>query len=324
MIKAQMKDPKGNVVCEITLPATPSELPLANYVSFLTEAAKYGIPGQNLIRVMAKAVAEFSGQPIETILSAQLGDGWQDSDAPVEGIAAMYGWCMNVIGKWQGNFREYGNFEFQHKGQTFHIPTITTQAIGGASLPDIDVNEAIEAFETVRMFSDRIQAGATVRECVSVLQMVFDEKKRESYEKQLMTLIPESKSMDLKDFDVLETILEKHGDQDGNMSYSRYLMMMAIICRKPGEKLPENEKAKRAFINERAILFQDIDTQTALDVDFFLQITFKAYGMTLPVIGSLIRPALGHVVEMKSWKGRLIPGPSSKTKLFTNVLGGKR
>lgn len=325
MIKIELKNRAKEVVCQIKLPANAGELPLANYVSFLAEADKVGRNGYNSVRQMAKAVAEFSGEPVEKVMKAQFGDDWDGQDAgQIEGIKAMFGWCVDVVGGWKGELRGNDNHRFEYDGETFEIPIIGVQAIGGRVLPDIEVNEAIEAFETVRLFGDQITKGATVRECVGALKMTKEKQVREPYEKRLKAMVKEAEKADLSDYETLDNLLDQHGDESGNMAYSRYLTMMAILCRKPGETLPEKDSEKQRFIAARAAHFQGIDTKTALDVDFFLLTTFNALGMIQPVFGSLIRPLIGPVVETRNWNVKPMPGRLSTTAMFTHVWGGKR
>jgi hypothetical protein len=117
-------------------------------------------------------------------------------------------------------------------------------------------------------------------------------------------------SIDLTNIDVpaVERIIVSHGDPDGNYTFTRYLRVLAILCRMPGESLPHAEREKRAFIAERMQFFEGIDTKTALDVDFFLLNILTACEMILPVIGSLILPAFAVVAEMSAWNERHIPG----------------
>ena len=324
MITATLKTPKGETVCEIPLPSNPSELPLANYVSFLAEAAKVPLPGKNVPMAMAKAVSEFSGVPFDTVLTAQFGEDWNAETTVIDGVKTLYGWCVNVLGKWKGELRGEDDFEFTHKGEAFTVPYVTAQALSGAILPDIEVVEAIEAFEVVRLFTSQIETGASVRECVAMLQVLSDEKERETYTKRLRALVPELQSTDFEaiDYEGLEEVSAKHGDESGNMAYTRYLRMMAILCRKPGEKLPADESQKKRFIAERSAFFQDIDTATALDADFFLLTIFNNSGKINHVVGSLIHPVFGHVVETKSQSVKRIREQLSTRRLSTKESVG--
>lgn len=326
MITATLKTPKGETVCEISLPRNPSELSLVRYVSFLIEVAKIDLPGKNVVAVMAKAVSEFSGVDIGTIFRAKLGEDWTGENEAIEGIKTLYGWCVHTIGQYKGVLRGEQDHTFDVGGELFNIPVIRVQQIGGTILPDIVVAEAIEAFETVRAFSEHVEKGANVRECVAMLQTLTDSTDKLPYMKRLRALVPETESVDLEnsDYDYFQELLSTHGDEDGNYTYSRYLTMMAILCRKEGEKLPVNESERRKFIAERSAFFQGIDAKTAMDVDFFLLNIFSDLNKTHHVIGSLIRPVIGAVVETKKLSEKPMPVRSNTRKQYTKGLGGVR
>lgn len=324
MIVVTLRTPKGEPACDIQLPANASELPLARYVSFINEAAKMSLPGNNIVMTMARAVAEFSGQDLDKILTAHFGNEWQQNDSSIDGIRAMYGWCLDAVGKYKGVLRNKSTHQFTHKKTTFEIPTLILKAINGTILPDIETGEAIEAFEVVRTFGDQIERSATVQECVAFIRA--QDSEQDKYVKRLRILVPELSSVELigaTDEQYMD-ILQKHGDDDGNLAFSRYLYMMAILCRKPGEKLPVKHTEKKAFINSRAAFFEDIDTATALDVDFFLLSTLKSLKKNQQTVGSLILPAFGAVAETKSLNVKRIIDKSSTRKPFTSVLGGAR
>lgn len=326
MIVANLKTPSGETVVDIPLPANPSELSLAKYVSFLTEVAKIDLPGKNVVQVMAKAVSEFSGVDIDTVFRAKLGEDWSEETQVIEGIKTLYGWCVNTIGRYKGVLRGDEDHSFEYGGQIFFVPVIRVQQIGGTILPDIETGEAIEAFETVRAFSEHIEKGAGVRECVAMLQTLPNNEDKAPYIKRLRVLVPETESVDLEnaEYEYLQELLSKHGDEEGNYTYSRYLTMMAILCRKQGEKLPTVDSERKRFIAERSAFFQNIDAKTAMDVDFFLLTIFNALEKTHPVIGSLIHPVLGAVVGMTRQKEMPMQGRSNTKNPFTKGLGGNR
>lgn len=326
MIVANLKTPTGETVVDIPLPSNPGELSLVKYVSFLAEVAKIDLPGKNVVQVMAKAVSEFSGVDIDTVFRAKLGEDWSEETQVIEGIKTLYGWCINAIGKYKGVLRTDEDHEFVYGGEKFYIPVIRVQQIGGTILPDIETGEAIEAFETVRAFSDHIEKGAGVRECVAMLQTLPVNEDKAPYIKRLRILIPEAEGVDLEnaEYDYLQEVVSKHGDEEGNYTYSRYLTMMAILCRKRGEKLPSSESERRKFVAERSAFFQAIDAQTAMDVDFFLLNIFSTLNKINPVIGSLIHPAIAAGVEMTSQSVKRTAVPSNTRKRFTSESGGNR
>lgn len=55
-----------------------------------------------------------------------------------------------------------------------------------------------------------------------------------------------------------------------NLMFERELRILAILMRKPKEKLPFNPRKRAKFVEERARHFMEIDTATVMDVRFFL------------------------------------------------------
>lgn len=325
MIVVNLKSPAGDPVCDITLPENPAELPLARYVSFMAEVAKIPLPGTNVVFVMAKAVAEFSGQPLDVILTAKFGDEWKQNNSAIEGIRALYGWCVEAIGKYKGQPRTEADHRFKIGKQDYEIPLILMKAVGGRMLPDIETGEAVEALEIIRTFGNSIATSSSVRVCVAGIQTTEGEE-QEKYIKRLWELVPELKSTDLKNAtdDGMRQILADHGDEEGSLEFSRYLYMMAILCRKPGEKLPWKHAERKDFIARRAAEFQGIDTQTALDVDFFLHSILNALKRNQPIAGSLILPAIEAVVETRKLNDRRTRRLlSTKKPSLKGLVGGR-
>lgn len=315
MIVVKLKTPAGEPVCDIELPTTPAELPLARYVSFMNEVAKMQLKGANIVMVMARAVAEFSGKPLDEILLAHFGPEYASNESAIDGIRALYGWCIETIGSYRGVLRNKKDCEFKHHGQTYFIPTLVLKSMGGNILPDIETAEAVEAFEVVRLFGNSIEQAASVQECVAEIRSSGEE--REACIKRLRALVPElaGANFDAMTDEQYAEILERHGDDNGNFVFSRYLHMMAILCRKPGEKLPWKPAERKRFINERAAEFQDIDTATGLDIDFFLLSTLAALKKNHRTVGSLSLRALEATAATRRLKGRLITGQSSIRKM---------
>lgn len=109
--------------------------------------------------------------------------------------------------------------------------------------------------------------------------------------------------------------LEKpEGDPEGSYRYGLYLRLLAILASKEGEKMPVDAGAMQAFIAERTAYFQDIDTKTALDVDFFLTAILTHLGKTHRIAGSLALPVIGHGAVTQRLKWRRIKGRKNKMR----------
>lgn len=300
---AKITGSNGELIAQFDIPNSASEVPLSRFVSFLHEDGKKHLAGANAILCMTKAVSEFCGVDHDKILASDfIGD---TSDRKfVTGIGRIYAACVEAVSGWAG--RQRNSFYFTHNDTEYHIPSIYFDSLAGHILPAMTTNEAIESLETIRIFEEHIKRSASVRDCAAMIISGVDEGGE--YMKRLRAILPEASNLKPSDTEKLFDLAEKHGDPDGNFQFTRYIKMIAILARKRGEMLPTNDPEKRVFIADRMREFENIDTQTALDVDFFLLSTCNASGMIKPVIGSLIRQALEVAVEMKVRSGRRTSG----------------
>lgn len=287
---------------ELLFPDGPAELPLNRYIDFFAHTRK--INYENPIANMAAAVAAFAGVEVSELDGIQAGEG---------GIKQLYAFALKQIQKWQPAQMDYteSRIPFTYKGETFYLVN--------PLLPEADytVAEAVEAFETVRLYTDAIKKTETITELAIGVQYSPEDVEMR---KRLIAAIPD-KDVDLND---TWSIINKYGDPDGNKPFSRYVKLVAIFARKEGETLPATELKRKEFIANRMKFFQGIDTKTALDVDFFLLNMFTHSKQTTACIGSLIRPLLEVVVEMNLRSGKRSTGRSkTKKKYSIKQVGGR-
>lgn len=258
---ATLRRKGGEEICRIPLPRTAADVTLARYVSFLAEADKIGSEAHNGMHVMARAVHEFTGAPLDEILLATVGAEWDKTKSLDEGVRTLYGWIVNAVGEYKGKARTGEDFEFEHKGSKFTIPFITQSAISGRDiLADVETIEMIEAMESVRNVKEEIEAK---------------------------------------------------GDPDGSFIFTKYLRVIACLCRKDGQRLPIESAAREQAIQDTVHFLTDIDAQTALDVDFFLKSLFQPYGETGGILGFLSRRSLDLAAETKRVSAKHITVPSN-------------
>jgi hypothetical protein len=114
-------------------------------------------------------------------------------------------------------------------------------------------------------------------------------------------------------------------DVNGNYLYTRYLRIIATLCRKQGEDLPMNDLQRERFIGERIEFFRDIDAATAMDVDFFLSNSLGLSDPSLKTVGFLSRQSLAVVAETRFRKQKPLPKPSrtAKRSLKGSATGGR-
>jgi len=107
--------------------------------------------------------------------------------------------------------------------------------------------------------------------------------------------------------------IKKEGDPKGNIWYSRYIKMLALLLEEKGDEFLTDQALRERKIAQREIFFQDIDLRTALDVDFFLLTLLIHSKQTHKIAGSLNQAVFEMTVQtlrhnaalMKSVKGYL-------------------
>ena len=121
-----------------------------------------------------------------------------------------------------------------------------------------------------------------------------------------------------------EVSVKERPNEAANIRFTTYLKMLAILARRDGEILPVNDAQREQFLSQRLAHFQDIDAQTALDVDFFLHSTLRNWNATHEIAGSFIRRLFALAVETQSWKGKPTTGRKRTTAKSSPVSAGAR
>lgn len=299
MIKVSARNGiSGEEVTEFMFPSSLKEIGLNRYVDFFCEVRRMSYSNPYLH--MANAVAAWAGISQSDVTSLAIKG---------EGMEKLYAYAMKCASGWKPSVIDSdGGISFEHKGETFHIKNhLRPEA-------DMTVAEAIEAFETVRIYGEVIEKAATVTE----LALSYDGT--EGSRRLLMNAIPD-KTMEPGD---TNAIIQKYGDPDGNGTYSRYLLLLAIFARRAGETLPVGEIERKQFLADRAVFFEGVDANSALCADFFLHSMFTASGKTPVFTGSLIRQHIEAVVEMSVQRGKHTIVPSRhKRKSSKRRVGGR-
>lgn len=295
MNRATLKRRNGEPIAVFDLPETNTETPLSRYISFLNEMKKFELEDINPIQVMAQAVGEFTGVELGDILQAKIGDEWEKDRQLDGGVRSLYGWIVNTLTNWKGEARSPNDFTFEYKGDKYKIPYLVSSEIAGG-LPtlqgnDIETNDAVEAFETIRMFDQSVKSAGDPK---------GERAKRIAQLKGDIVKNGDESGDKMREMKRLEAQTDHDGDPNGNLMFARYLRMIAILARKEGERLPTNDGDRERWIQTRMLHFQEIDTKTALDVDFFLIGLLMLSKRTHPVIGSLIHPLFGLAVANQS------------------------
>lgn len=123
---------------------------------------------------------------------------------------------------------------------------------------------------------------------------------------------------------VYEEMNKTDDDPQGNRAFARYLRTLAVLLRKPGERLPTEPGDRERFIQGRMVEFQEMDAKTAVDVDFFLLNTLTLSETILPLVGSLTLPlfALALTIQPQSAQRGKKQLPTKKL-LVPALVGGR-
>jgi hypothetical protein len=78
-----------------------------------------------------------------------------------------------------------------------------------------------------------------------------------------------------------ENIIRDHGDQDGAMSFTMDLKVLAAIFRPEGEQLPYNVSKRDRYIEDRAQELSDLPFDVVLDIRFFLTSILLRFAQTV-------------------------------------------
>lgn len=99
--------------------------------------------------------------------------------------------------------------------------------------------------------------------------------------------------IELKEFRrKMNRIIDKTGDETGQITFNLGLTELALLMRKKGEKLPFNKDKRIKFLNQRASHFGDIDLDKIMKVRFFLLNTLKS--LVSKMITGTILKTLNH------------------------------
>lgn len=271
----------GAILATIELPKTLKQVPLNRFIDFLVECRNFGDENQNQFVVMARAISAFCDHPLSDIVEAELGS--DEITALDGGLRGLFGYISNLIHTAKGTLLTPGNASFEYMGETYTIPVIMQQAMAGEyTLADLSVIETIEVLEVERFKTQKTLMSGDPNGHIRQKIMAVANEEMGVYEpgdSRRMAISTAANAM-------IAAETEKAGDPDGSLLYSKYLKMVAILCRSKGDKkdreewgkIWSNDARREAWINERAAHFSfnpangtiGIDSQTALNVDFFL------------------------------------------------------
>ena len=315
MLRGTLKKPTGEVLFEFDIPSSLSELPLNRFIDFLVECRKMDTDADNTGEYICRAVAAFTGFPIDRLIFAQ----FETYTEPglIDSVSKVFSYALGLLSKAKGGLLTPGNAIFEYKGESYRIPVILQQAIAGESiLPGLSTIEVVEVAEVHRfkkqVTNNQADPDGKLRRKI---RAIFEEEVKQSNTRA-------DKSDQLRQVEVIE--LEKEGDPDGSLLFTTYLKTLAILARKDGEVLPFNDSEREAWIQKRAVHFSEIDAQTALNVDFFLTSILQNSESEMPVAGFLNRQSFAAVAAISLKKGRRSTGRKRIAKKSSRRSAGAR
>lgn len=99
---------------------------------------------------------------------------------------------------------------------------------------------------------------------------------------------------------------KKDGDPNGDLWYSQYLKMLALLLHEEGAEFVFDQTIRERQIAKTEVFLKDIDLETALNVDFFLLSILTASGRMTAIAGSLNQAAFSLTVAMTKPNARLM------------------
>lgn len=153
--KIKLKKPDGTIIAELPMYRSLYEVPLNRYIDFikaeepLHDKEKLEAGEVNVARVLAKAVGEFFGVPLNSVLDAHYGN---TDDIPSGGLQSLYVWIANLVGTFKARIRTPQDCYFDYKGERYTVPIIGVQTLSALPLlPAMDTGQMIEAYEIRRI-----------------------------------------------------------------------------------------------------------------------------------------------------------------------------
>lgn len=304
---------------EIKLPGSLAEVPLNRYIDFIVECRAVGDPDKNQVSAMARAAGAFYGLDLEDMVKRTLET---DPNAEIVGLDKslknLFGHAISVVKGASGELVTPDRAEITYKGEVYRVPAIVQSALRGEpSLPGITVIEAVECAEIRRVTAQSVEARGNPNGQLRkvILDLLIGETGANN--------IPDKAVMDKAEAFIKEETA-KRGDPDGSLMFSMYLHLLAVLLRKEGEQMPIGDAEREAWILDRATYFQEIDAQTALNLDFFLLHISRNSEESPDAIGFLSRPMMRLLVETELRAAKPKQRLNRKTKpSFKGLAGGK-
>lgn len=303
----------------IELPGSLAEVPLNRYIDFIVECRAIGETGKNQVSAMARAAGAFYGLDLEDMVKRTLET---DPEAEIVGLDRslrnLFGHAISIVKGASGELITPDKAEITYKGEVYRVPVIVQSSLRGEpTLPGITVIEAVECAEIRRVTAQSVESrgnpGGSLRK--AVLDILIGETGAEN--------IPGKAVMDKAEA-IIKEETARRGDPDGSLMFSMYLHLLAVLLRKGEEQMPIGDAEREAWILERATYFQEIDAQTALNLDFFLLHISRNSDESPDAIGFLSRPMMRLLVETELRAAKPKQRLNRKTKRsFKGLAGGK-
>lgn len=290
-VKAYIDRAGGTPIGPIDLPTSLKYVPLPRYIDFIVECRKFD-HADNPILVMASAISGFTDWPLIEIVEGQVGNVFAVENAGIsQSITGLFTYISNLCFRAKGELVDRENATFEVDGIEYIIPYPTQQAIAGEiELPYLSVIQTIEAVEFQRLKEREVQAkGDPTGFIKTQIMQVADAQTAglNELDPARMYIMQAAKQVTARE-------VEKAGDPNGTQMFTLYLRMAALLSRRVDdmEPMPFDDAEREVWINNRVVALQKMDTQTALNIGFFLTTILSGLESIPETTGSLIRPLL--------------------------------
>ena len=247
MIQGILEIGERKISC--SLPETARDWQLTDYVDFVICVKQILNSEGNTFELMAKAIQVVTNVNIHDILSADMGEDYEPSAGEITGVNQMFGYLKETALKYTGKQRNKKDFRVRFAGKTYYMPLPNVLALVLNKQPtDVTVYQAAECLEIIRLSTEMMK------------------KKSEDHV------------------------------AIGNLWFSQYIKMIALLLQDESQDYRSLtlDLRERVF-KQKTLLFSgnkkegkpSIDLETALDIDFFLQIILLELKKTHAIAGSL-------------------------------------
>lgn len=235
---------------DLPFPQNAREWPIKNYIKYIVKMEQYNewlaksdtltLEPMNYqyqaIVHKAKAISAFFDLPANKFYEIIVKEELDDDS--ITDLNLLGDTIQNFCASIQiANLDVFTNrYTFEFQGKKYYIDPILVKGLSGINQLDIKLGQLIEIMEKRR-------------------------------------LVAQHKSLKVPDPN--DPTKKIFGDPEGSLRYSNLILNIAALSKEEGEEEINDPDMFDQLVEEKRVLFKDIDIQTAMDVDFFLSVTLS-------------------------------------------------